>query len=174
MRRIQTLNAALNTGDRDIICEAISRMILGKVGVSALALEVGVDRTTFYRLSKTNLTFDLFLKILKALNLRTVAIDQPKIGSTKSLVCEKLNVAFGSDEIQQILSTLSEIIRAQKNVGVFAKKANLSRSRLYHSFNNPHTPRIGTVLDVLNALDLRLAVTELADLDSWVMPQAQP
>ena len=102
-------------------------MILGNVDVSALALKVGVDRTVFYRLStQRNLPFYRVLKIFKALNLNTVVVDHPKTGSTQSLICEKLNDALKTDEIQRMLGALSEIIRAQKNVSLFAEKENLS------------------------------------------------
>jgi probable addiction module antidote protein len=161
MRKTQnSLNAACKTGDRETICSAINAMILGH-NVRALALKAGIDRTMLYRAFKRNPGLDLVLKVLSAADFKLVVVDHPKRHTKPSLVSEHLRSAFDSEEITLITKAFSKTLRAQGNVVMFAKKANLPRVTLYRSFTAPRVPRLGTVLSVLNALGLRLAVSQL-------------
>jgi probable addiction module antidote protein len=159
MRETQnSLNAAFKTGDRVTICWAIGAMVLATDNVSAFALKAGLNRTTLYRASKQNLGLDLLVKILRAADFKLVVVDHPKIRGKPSLISEHLSSAFNSEEMTLITNAFSKTLRAQGNVVVFAKKVNIHRVSLYHSFTAPCVPKLDTVLSVLNALGLRLAV----------------
>jgi DNA-binding phage protein len=167
MRRTQnSLNAAFKTGDRATICSAINAMILETDNVSAFALKAGADRSMLYRTFKNNPRFDLVLRVLSAADFRLVVVDQPKIGTKPSLISKRLNGAFDTEEITQIVSAFSETLRAQRNVAMFAEKSNMNRVGLYKSFSAPRVPRLTTVLSFLNALGLRLAVNPFAGRNS--------
>jgi probable addiction module antidote protein len=160
MRQTQkSLNAACKTGDRAKICSAINAMILAH-NVRAFALKAGVDRTMLYSAFKRNPGLDLVLKVLSAADFKVVVVDHPKRRTKPSLVSEDLSSAFDSEEITLITKAFSKTLRAQDNVARFAKEANLPRETLYRSFTAPHVPKLGTVLSVLNALALRLAVSQ--------------
>jgi probable addiction module antidote protein len=158
-----SLNAAFKTGDRATICSAIGAMILATDNVSALALKAGVDRTMLYSAFKRNPQLDLVLKVLSAANFKLVVVDHPKLRTKPSLISEHLCSAFDSEEIPLITKALSKTLRAQDNVVMFAKKANMDRRVLYYAFTAPRVPRLGTVLGFLNALGLRLAVNSSAN-----------
>jgi probable addiction module antidote protein len=160
MRRTQkSLNAAFKTGDRATICSAIYAMILATDNVGAFALKAGVDRTMLYSAFKRNPGLHLVLKVLSAADFKVLVVDHPKRRTKPSLVSQHLSSAFDSEEITLITKAFSKTLRAQDNVARFAKKANLPRETLYRSFTAPHVPKLGTVLSVLNALALRLAVS---------------
>jgi DNA-binding phage protein len=164
MRETQnSLNAAFKTGDRATICSAIYAMILATDNVSAFALKAGVDRTMLYRAFKHNPRLDLVLKVLSAANFKLVVVDHPKLRTKPSLISEHLSSAFDSEEITLITNALSKTLRAQDNVVMFAKKANMDRRGMYYAFTAPRVPRFSTVLGFLNALGLRLAVNPLTN-----------
>ena len=51
--------------------------------------------------------------------------------------------------------------REQDTHAVFAEKAGISREQLYRLFKGPKTPRLGTVVAYLNALNLRFSVQRI-------------
>jgi DNA-binding phage protein len=157
-----TLNAAFKTGDRATICSAINALILATGNVSAFALKAGADRSMLYRAFKRNPRLDLVLRVLSAADFRFVVVDHPRIGTKPSLISKRLNRAFDTEEITQIVSAFSQTLREQ-NVSLLAEKANMNRVGLYKCFSIPRVPRLGTVLSFLNALGLRPAVNSVND-----------
>jgi DNA-binding phage protein len=162
MIETQKLNAAFKAGDREKICAAIRATILAAVNVSALAREAGVDRTMLYRTFKHNPGFGLVLKVLSAADFKLVVVDHPKLCTKPSVIAERLTCSFATEEITLIVKAFGETLRAQDNVFMFAKKANLNRVVLYKAFSADRVPKLGTVLGFLNALKLRLAVNRMS------------
>jgi DNA-binding phage protein len=93
MRQTQKLNAAFETGGRDVICAAISALIFATGNVSAFALKAGLHRTMLYRAFKRNLRFDIVLKVMRAADFKLIAIDR---GSKRGPTSAKLSVNFNS------------------------------------------------------------------------------
>jgi DNA-binding phage protein len=161
MGQTQNLNAAFETGDQAKILAAILAVIMDTGNVKAFALKAGMDRTNFYRLPNYNPKFDFVLKTLDAAGFELRVVDHPKIRSKQSMICKQLARAFDSGDIEQIVNAFSEILHALKNVSLFAQKVNLHRGTLYKAFTAPRIPSVRTALSVLNALDLRLAVSRV-------------
>jgi DNA-binding phage protein len=153
------LNAAFKTGDRKKICTAISTLIHETGNVKAFALKAGVERGMLYRSFQHNPRFNLVLKVLSPADFQLQAIDHPKIFLSRSARSRQLCDALETREIAVIVDALGKILRDQDNVTSFAQCTNYRRASLYRAFTPPHIPSLGIVLSFLNALDLRLVVT---------------
>jgi DNA-binding phage protein len=165
MRQAQELNAAFQSGDRDKLCAAIFAVIMGTGNVSAFALRARVDRTMLYTAFKHNPGFDIILKVMRAADFKLIAVDHPESFSKRSLLSQKLSAALDTDDIRLIIKAFSEALHAQENIFRLAEKIHMSRAALYRTFACPRVPRLGTLLNFLNALNLRLAVK--GKMNSW-------
>jgi DNA-binding phage protein len=71
--------------------------------------------------------------------------------------------AFRSPEIGPAFrEALAETLDAQENVAEFAKKTIRNRETLYRIFSGPRTPRLSTILSVLDAAGLCFGVRGLS------------
>jgi DNA-binding phage protein len=165
MRQAQKLNAAFLTGDREKLCVAISAVIMGTGNVSAFALKAGVDRTMLYRAFKHNPGFDIVLKFMRAADLKLIAFDRPEFFLEPSLLSRKISAALDTDDIRLIVKAFREVLHAQENIFRLAEKIDMSRAALYRTFAYPRVPRLGTLLNFLNALNMRLAVK--TEMNAW-------
>jgi DNA-binding phage protein len=161
----QKLNAAFQSGDREKLCVAIFAVIMGTGNVSAFALKAGVDRAMLYTAFKHNPGFDIVLKVMRAADLKLIAVDRPESFSKRSLLSRKLSAALDTDDIRLIIKAFSEALHAQKNIFRLAKTIDMSRTALYRTFAYPRVPRLGTLLNFLTALNLRLAVK--SEMNAW-------
>lgn len=157
------LNRALKTGDVAVFCAAIDEAIRNQPNVKQLASKAGLDRTSLYRLSRSDdggPNIETVIKILGALGFRFMAEFKGRSPTSHSRhTCDQLTRAFKAGATSPITEVFSDALRAQENVSDFAKKTSLNRTGLYRAFRAPRKPRFRTVLDFLNALNLRLAVT---------------
>jgi DNA-binding phage protein len=139
MKQIQRLNAAFATCDREAVCEALLALILDADNVSAFALKAGVDRSMLYSTLRRNLRFDIVLKVLRAAALKVVVVNQS--GPSP----RQLYDAFETEEVSLIVSALSDALKGR-------------RFTQYRIIRPPHVPRLGSVLSIFEALDLRMEV----------------
>jgi DNA-binding phage protein len=158
MRKTKKLNAAFRTGDRRVICDAISAMIHGDGYFNAFAIKAGVERATLYSALKHNLRFDIFLKVIWAADFKLVVTEHAGLRLRPTLTFAHFSRAFKTEDVTLIVEAFNEMVRTQEKVAVFARKVNMDRRRIYRTFAYPHVPRLDTVLSFLRALDLGLAV----------------
>ncbi len=69
-----------------------------------------------------------------------------------------LDAAFAENDSALIAAALGDIARA-KGMTDIAKKTGLARESLYRALSSEGNPEMGTVLKVMDALDLKLRVT---------------
>jgi probable addiction module antidote protein len=69
-----------------------------------------------------------------------------------------LDAAFAENDSALIAAALGDIARA-KGMSDIAKKTGLARESLYRALSSEGNPEMGTVLKVMEALDLKLRVT---------------
>jgi DNA-binding phage protein len=158
MGKIKKLDAAFATGDRNVICAAIFAMIHSDGHFNAFAIKAGVERATLYSALKRNLRFDIFLKVIRAADLKLVVTERSGLRLKPSLTFKHFSHAFKTQDVTLIVEAFNEMVRTQEKVSLFARKVNMDRKRIYRTFAYPHVPRLGTVLSFLKALDLGLTV----------------
>ena len=158
MGKIKKLDAAFATGDRRVICDAISAMIHGDGYFNAFAIKAGVERATLYSALKRNLRFDILLKVMRAADFKLVVTEHSGLRLKPSLTFTHFSHAFETQDVTLVVEAFNEFVLTQDNVTMLARKVNMDRRRLYRTFAYPHVPRLGTMLSFLKALDLGLAV----------------
>jgi DNA-binding phage protein len=85
----------------------------------------------------------------------------PELRDNARASAKLLTRAFESFNIAEIGKALETVRRAQENVVEFARRASLQRSSLNRSFSQRRDLQLGTVVNFLSALGLRLAVIPL-------------
>ena len=91
--------------------------------------------------------------------LRTTPFDAGKYIRTAEDVVDTLNDALESGEAGYIAAVLGAIARSEGMTSI-AEKSGVKRQALYRSLSEDGNPTLETLLGVLGALDLRLAVKE--------------
>jgi DNA-binding phage protein len=158
MSKTKKLNAAFETGDRRVICDALFATIHDIDTFSAFAIKAGVERATLYTALKHNLRFDIFLKVVQAADFKLVVTERSGLRLKPSLTHAHFSRAFRTQDVTLIVEAFNEFVRTQEKVAVFAQKVNMDRRRIYRTFAYPHVPRLDIVLQFLKAIDLGLAV----------------
>jgi len=70
-----------------------------------------------------------------------------------------LNAALSDDDPRVFLLALKNVIEAQnQSMATLARKAKLNRENLYRMLSKKGNPKISSIIPVLNALGLQLAV----------------
>ncbi|MCF7799897.1 putative addiction module antidote protein [Candidatus Babeliales bacterium] len=70
-----------------------------------------------------------------------------------------LNAALLDEDPRIFLIALKNVIDAQNQaMSELAKKTNLNRENLYRAFSSRGNPKISTIIPILNALGLQLAI----------------
>lgn len=75
-----------------------------------------------------------------------------------------LSKAFERNDLDECLMALNRVMRAQ-NVRVMAQEKQLSRERLYKTFDGKREPLLGSVLALFSALGIVLTVKAVAPDD---------
>jgi DNA-binding phage protein len=158
MSKTKRLNAAFETGDRRVICDAIYAMIHGDGYFNAFAIKAGVERATLYSALKRNLRFDILLKVMRAADFKLVVTEHSELRLKPSLTFAHFSRAFKTQDVTLIVEAFNEFVRTQERVATLAQKVNMDRRRIYKTFAYPHVPRLDIVLQFLKAIDLGLAV----------------
>jgi len=91
--------------------------------------------------------------------LQTTRFDGAKYIRTPEDVIDTLNDALESGEAGYIAVALGVIARSEGMTKI-AEKSGVKRQALYRSLSEDGNPTLETLLGVLSALDLRLAVKE--------------
>ena len=73
------------------------------------------------------------------------------------MIIEYLRVALEEDDPEFFAKAVGDVARA-RGMGAVAEEARLSQANLYKSLLGERDPRIGTVMEILSALGIRLAV----------------
>jgi DNA-binding phage protein len=179
-----SLNAALRTAEVSRIFAAFDAAIHAQKNISEFAFKVGVDRSTLYRVFRSGRdgpTLDLAIDISRILGFQFVVKfeRQPEsrpnhfarrrtsdvhleLRSNSKRTAAYLTRAFGAAELALVLEAFSDVFRAQENIIEFAGEALITQSALYRAFAPPHVPLFITVVNLLHALGLRLAVKPLS------------
>jgi DNA-binding phage protein len=176
----KSLSAAFATNDLQRICRAVDAGILQSTSIIAVAQAAQIDRTTLYRAfrRKNGPALDTMIKVLGVLGFRLIVETTSEAGAQSNLAggrsstargrhtgakvtARGFTTAFKTGEIDSLLQVFANALRAQENVSQFARRTIVSREALYRMFTGPKTPRFGTVLSFLNALDLHFEVQRL-------------
>jgi probable addiction module antidote protein len=179
-----SLNVALRTAEVSRIFAAFDAAIHAQKNISDLAFKIGVDRSTLYRVFRSGRDgppLDKAINISRILGFQFVVKfeRQPEsrpnhfarrrtsdvhleLRSNSKRTSTYLTRAFETPELTRILEAFSDVFRAQENILEFAEKAGITQSALYRAFAPPHVPRFATVVNLLHALGLRLAVKPLS------------
>jgi probable addiction module antidote protein len=179
-----SLNAALRTADVSRIFAAFDAAIHAQKNISEFAFKVGLNRSTLYRVfrsGKNGPPLDKAINISRILGFQFVVKfeRQPEIRpnhfvtrrtsevrfelrSNSKRTATYLTRTFKTAELTLVLEAFSDVFRAQENIFEFAEKAGITQSALYRAFAPPHVPRFTTVVNLLHALGLRLAVKPLS------------
>ena len=91
--------------------------------------------------------------------LQTTPFDAAKYITEPAHVIELLNDALESGDAGYIANALGVVARSEGMTAI-AEKAGVKRQALYRSLSEDGNPTLETLLGVLGALDLRLAVKE--------------
>jgi len=97
---------------------------------------------------------------LKANESKTVArpFDSAEYIDSPETAAAYLEAALEDGDAQIIAATLGDIARS-RGMAMIAERTGLAREALYKSLSADGNPRLTTLLNVLKALGLRLAVT---------------
>jgi probable addiction module antidote protein len=82
--------------------------------------------------------------------------DAAKYRDDPRAIAEYLNDALSTGDPVLIIKAIGDMVRAQ-GVTRFAQRAGLRRDNLYRTFGDERSPAFDTVVNILTALDLRLA-----------------
>ena len=91
--------------------------------------------------------------------LQTTPFDGAKYITEPPHVIELLNDALESGEAGYLVAALKAVIRS-KCMTMIAEKSGVKRQALYRSLSEDGNPTLGTLLSVLGAMNLQLAVKE--------------
>ncbi len=70
-----------------------------------------------------------------------------------------LNAAFAEGDEEMFLVALRNVAEAHGGMGKLSKNTKLNRANLYKIFSKKGNPEIQTLARILDALDLRLAIS---------------
>ena len=73
----------------------------------------------------------------------------------KEIIAEYLTQILEDGDYDEFISAIGDIART-KGISSISKDTNLNRESLYKAFKKGSKPRFDTVLNVLNALDIKL------------------
>ena len=68
------------------------------------------------------------------------------------------NALLGDDPTTEFLCSLRRVVKARANMSEVARELSASRSSLYKALSEKGNPELATVLDVLDAVGLKLTV----------------
>lgn len=166
------LRAAFITSNQQRICSAID-VAVHRYGISDLAREAGLDRTTLYRAFrlKNGPALSTMIRVLLVLGYRLAVRtkDRPNFHLKRSsgrkaelqaarATARSLTEAFRRCRPKPAIGALASALRAQNNVSELARRTIRSRGALYRAFAHPRDPRFFTVLSFVNALDLNFEI----------------
>ena len=89
--------------------------------------------------------------------MKTTPFDIAEYLSSNDMVAAYLEECLQDDDPRVFLVALGDVARARGMTDI-ARLTGLGRQSLYKAFNGQAEPRFDTVLKVLKALDIRLAV----------------
>jgi probable addiction module antidote protein len=89
--------------------------------------------------------------------MKTTPFDIAEYLSSSDMVAAYLEECLQDDDPRVFLVALGDVARARGMTDI-ARLTGLGRQSLYKAFNGQAEPRFDTVLKVLKALDIRLAV----------------
>ncbi|MGO8701240.1 MAG: addiction module antidote protein [Limisphaerales bacterium] len=72
---------------------------------------------------------------------------------------EYLALALATEDQATFLTALRDVVDVGGGIGTVAKQVRIQRQSLYRSLSNQGNPRLTTLLEILKAVGLRLAVT---------------
>jgi probable addiction module antidote protein len=90
--------------------------------------------------------------------MKTTPFDIAEYLQSHDMVAAYLEECLQDDDPRVFLVALGDVARARGMTDI-ARLTGLGRQSLYKAFNGQAEPRFDTVLKVLKALDIRLAVT---------------
>jgi probable addiction module antidote protein len=82
------------------------------------------------------------------------------------IAASKLDAALSEREIEVFLQSLQKVIRARVGFTAVARNTGLNRTALYSILSSSGNPTLSTLVILLSAVGLRLAVEPLRDLTS--------
>ena len=170
-----SLRVAFATNDLHRICSAVDVAVV-RCGISDLARDAELDRTTLYRAFrlKKGPGLDTMITVLRVLGFR-LTVEETKGQSrfqsanrsrhaphlNARATARLLTVAFRTDDLDLVNEAFAKTLSSQENVSELARKTIRSREALYRAFAFRHIPRFSTVLSFLNALELQFGVKQL-------------
>ena len=157
------LKSAFATNDMERICKAVYDAVRRR-GVTRVAQSAGVDRATLSRSLRHNkgLKLATMTNVLRALGcglvvkVRLMSLGCPGLGAER--LAHLISNGFRSGDLDLAVAAMAAAVRSQDNISELAREADLSRENLYRAFAYPRSPHIRTVLGVLRALELEVAV----------------
>ncbi len=90
--------------------------------------------------------------------MKTAAFRTSDYLKTQKQVLAYLNAALEDGDHAVLLAALRNVAQTKGGVGALAKAAGVSRESLYRTLSRRGNPKIETVIQLLRALDLRLAI----------------
>ncbi len=93
--------------------------------------------------------------------IKTTAYDSAEYLDSPEAISAYMDEALATNDASFIANALGTLARA-RGMSQIAKEAGLSRESLYKAMSAGGNPEFGTVLRVMNALDLKLSVAPLA------------
>ena len=167
----KVLNAAFATNELSAICKAIDAAVI-ECGVTKIARDAGLDRTTLYRAFRLEggPALNTMVQVLRVLGfgLAVKVKDPSKSQAINRLsaipdreTSHVLTAAFRRGDLHLVIKLFAEALGSQENISELARKTIRSREALYRAFAFPRIPRFSTALSLLNALNLSFAVERL-------------
>jgi len=90
--------------------------------------------------------------------MKTAAFKTADYLKTQKHVLAYLNAALQDGDHAVLLSALRNVAQAKGGVGALARAAGVSRESLYRTLSRRGNPKIETIIQLLRALGLRLAI----------------
>jgi len=90
--------------------------------------------------------------------MKTVAFKTAEYLKTQRHVVAYLNAALEDGNPAVLLEALRNVAHAKGGMGALAKAAGVSRESLYRTLSRRGNPKIETIVQLLRALGLRLAI----------------
>lgn len=85
-----------------------------------------------------------------------------------AFAAEYLNLAMDNDDPRNFLMALMHVTKAFGGVGRVAKKTGLARESLYRTLSERGNPRLNSLAEILESMDMRLSVVPAKeDFPSW-------
>lgn len=85
-----------------------------------------------------------------------------------AFAAEYLNMAMENDNPQNFLMALMHVTKAFGGVGRVAKKTGLARESLYRTLSERGNPRLNSLAEILESMDMRLSVVPAKEgFPSW-------